>query len=210
MAVFLTPIVKGSDQVNLLVHRCALAPAGAGKHPKVVFLETAPSHPKVIGSIWSSLVTNAGTSLRLEDSAPDGERMEVTGTGRRYTRFEADCPNLVAGMAKAKMLVVRLVVPEALGEGACGRELSLVVLDIFKGKTAGQTLATLLEKLTPHPVREAWGDYLIKRALGDGSGVPLLTPRENPVRGYVFDAKTPWADYISGGVEKGWLNLASS
>ena len=178
----------------------ALTPDDGVKLPAnvLVWVEFAPQHPKVVGALWASLVGGSAETLQLRGE--DDAGLRVQGLGRRYERFTMDAPRL-AGRARPKFL--RLVAPEAVAPPKPGE--TFIVLE-WPGQTAGQTLAAMLEKGTPLPVRIGWGDYLLAEALAQGCARPLQASSKAP-QGYLLSGKTPWEPLIAEGVRRGHFYL---
>lgn len=184
-----------NDSVSAAIRSYALAARDGAS--QVVWLELAPQHPKIAGAIWASLVNGAGELLYLNDE--QGKTHMVQGLGRRYERLVADAPR-IAGRARPKF--VRLVAPEALAQPP---EADFIALE-WPGQTAGQTLAAMLERGTPYPIRIGWGDCLLQAAIDRDCARPLIASSNAP-QGYLISGQTPWAEIIQESIRRSRITL---
>lgn len=205
--IYMTPYVGGKAQVDVQIRTYVLIP-GAKVTPEVILVDTVPGHAKTQGVLWSTLIGKNSLSLSDDELDGRGKRIDVVGIGSRYERFETECPHL-CGPNNVRLRALRLVAPEVLGDVPGGESRRMIVLNIFEGQTMGETLAILLEKQTPIPIRKEWGEHLLRRAVNDNHAKPVISPKACPIAGYVIDGETPWAEYISAGVKSGHLPFSN-
>jgi hypothetical protein len=173
----------------------------------IVYLDIAPQHPKVVGAIWASLVNGAREWLRLTDDDAE-QTLTVRGINRRYHRLTIDAPR-IAGRARPKH--IRLVAPLACQIEHLAKP--FVALTWTWTSHDGQahtlspavSLAAMLERDTPLPIRIAWGEYLLDEARARGLATPLLRGGNAP-EGWIV-APTAWEDLITAGITAGRIHL---
>lgn len=186
-----------NDSASVLVRGYAYTLDG-----RLVWLEMAPQHPKLIGAIWASLVNGHKTYLQLKDNEK-GLGKAVYGLGRAYTRLEADAPNLAVGHgAHAKL--TRLIAPEVVKVISVEQPFYILA---WPGISPETVLAATLEKAAPYPIRIEWGSYLLQCGLAEGTVTPLVNGGAAP-EGYEVQP-TNWMDIISNGLRNGDIALES-
>jgi hypothetical protein len=201
-----------NGQTSALVRSYALAELDE-QGLTVVWLEIAPQHPKVLGAIWASLVTNSAgrTGLRLTDDE-QGHTHTVFGLKRRYETKAVPVPS-AAGRARPKFL--RAVAPELLRLDPffATRPVPFCAVEWHWQDADGQgrvldaatALAAMLERGTQWPIRISWGPYLLEQALARQLAQPLCTGGSAP-QGYLI-RPAPWDEIIAEGVRTGQISL---
>ena len=202
-----------NGQAGALVRSYALAQFDQGALT-VAWLELAPQHPKVTGAIWASLVTHSKKGLELYDDEA-GQRHTVFGLRHRYEMKKVPVP---AAAGRARPTFMRLVAPEVrtLDAFYIERPRPFCAVEWRWTNAAGQlqvidaatSLAAMLERGTQHPVRIAWGPYLLGEAIARNCATPLLTGGPAP-QGYCIQL-APWDEIISAGVASGQIRLSDA
>ena len=186
-----------NESVSVFLRGYALAVL-KGEH-FLIWCEIAPQHPKSIGAIWASMVTNNKKYLTLADEENGRGSLPVCGLGSRYRRFTMDAPRL-AGRARFRLL--RLVAPMAV---SIQEENKPFVALEWPGISASTALAAMLERNSPYPIQIGWGDYLLGEALARKLATPLITGGIAP-SGYLIDP-SPWDEIILSGIKRGLITM---